>query len=53
MSKEVNIETNPIDLLKNGEKFRFKKGQTFVTGEFVAEDGAEYVVPDRASIIQE
>ena len=53
MAKEVEIETNPIDDLRAGQTFIFKKGQTVVQGTFSAEDGAEYVVPDQATVIQE
>jgi len=48
---EVEIEINPLDLVRSGQKFVYKKGQNFVKGEFVVEDGGENIIPDQSSII--
>ncbi len=50
---EENIIVNPLDLVRDDQFFIYRKGQTFVVGEFVVEDGGENIVPDQASIIQE
>lgn len=52
MSIEAKIETNPLDALRSGQIFLFKEGQTVIIGEFIAELGGEYIVPDQGSVIQ-
>ena len=53
MAIEINFDTNPIDDLRANETFVFKEGQIIVKGTFSAKDGAEYIVPDQAHVIQE
>lgn len=48
---EIRIEINPLDLVRNGDSFTFKQGQTLVFDEFVVEDGGELIIPDLASVI--
>lgn len=53
MPIEVDIETNPLDVVRAGEVFTLKQGQTVIKGEVVIEDGGEYIFPDQSSLIVE
>ena len=51
MATEAELEVNPLDVVRNGQTFIYKKGQNFVKGEFVVENGGENIIPDQASIL--
>lgn len=53
MGVEINIVTNPPDVLRAGTSFVLREGQSVIKGEIVIEDGAEFIFPDTSSLVVE
>lgn len=53
MAVQIEIETNPLDEIRDGQVYVLKKGQTRIVDEIDIQDGGELVVPDLASLILE
>jgi len=53
MGTETQIETNFIDIIRNGEKSVVPEGQLVVKSPVIIQDGGTLIIEDRGHLILE